>query len=76
LERGVAIALLKEIFAERAMIPIWVDLVRKESELYELRIKPLCVDSDSLKRILDKYNFACKEVNGRLVIYSAKKNQR
>ena len=71
MEREGAIALLKEILAEQAVIPIWVDLEQISSDLYELHIKPSFADLDSLKRIVEKHNFAFKEANGRLVIYSA-----
>jgi hypothetical protein len=72
MERERAIALLKEILAEQAVTPIWIDL-EQESDLYELNIKPLCVNLDLLKRIVEKHHFAIKDVNGRLVIYSAEK---
>jgi hypothetical protein len=68
LEREAAIALLKEIIAEQAAIPIWVDLEQAKSDLYELHIKPLCVDPDSLKRIVEKHNLTFKEAKGFLVI--------
>jgi hypothetical protein len=69
MEREGAIALLKEILAEQAVVPIWVDLEQISSDWYELDIKPLCVNLDSLKRIVEKHNFAFKEAEGRLVIY-------
>ena len=71
MEREGAIALLKEILAEQAVIPLWVDLKQISSSLFQLNIKPLCVNLNSLKRIVEKHGFAFKEVNGRLVIYSA-----
>jgi hypothetical protein len=71
MERERAIALLKEILAEQAVTPNWVDL-EQESNSCKLNIKPLCVDLSSLKRIVEKHNFALKDVNGRLVIYNAK----
>ena len=69
MEREGAIALLKEILAEQAVVPIWVDLEQEESDLYKLHIKPSFVDLDSLKRIVEKHNFALKEAEKRLVIY-------
>ena len=70
MERERAIALLKEILAEEAVIPLWVDLKQVSSDSYKLDIKPLCVNLDSLKEIVEKHNFAFKQVNGRLVIYN------
>jgi hypothetical protein len=69
MEREDAIALLKEILAEQAVTPIWVDLEQNESDLYELKIKPLFVDLDALKRIVEKHDFEFKQTEGRLVIY-------
>ena len=69
MERERAIALLKEILVEQAVIPVWVDLEREESDLYALRIKPLSVDLQSLKRIVEKNNFSFREDEKRLVIY-------
>ena len=71
MERERAIALLKEILAEQAVTPLWVDLEQEKSDLFKLNIKPLGVNHDSLKRIVEKHNFAFKEANGRLVIHSA-----
>ena len=69
MERQRAIALLKEILAEQAVTPIWVDLEQEKSDLFKLNIKPLGVNIDSLKRIVEKHNFAIKDAQGRLVIY-------
>ena len=69
MKREGAIALLKEILAEQAVVPMWVDLEQTSSDLYQLDIKPLCVNLDSLKRIVEKHNFAFKQNEGRLVIY-------
>ena len=71
MKRERAIALLKEILVEQAVTPIWVDLEREESALYELHIRPLSFEPESLKLIVEKHNSAFKDVNGRLVIYSA-----
>ena len=69
MERERAIALLREILAEQAVTPIWVDLEQEKSDLFKLNIKPLGVNIDSLKRIVEKHNFALKEAEKRLVIY-------
>ena len=68
MERREAIALLNEMLAEHAVIPTWVDLEKEGPDLYKLQIKPLYVDLNSLKRIVEKHNFELKEAEGRLVI--------
>ena len=69
MERERAIALLKEILAEQAVTPLWVDLEQEKSDFYKLNIKPLGVNLDSLKQIVEKHNFAIKDTQRRLVIY-------
>ena len=73
MERERAIALLKEILAEQAVTPLWVDLEQEKSDFYKLNIKPLCVNLNSLKQIVEKHNFAFKDTEGRLVIYREQK---
>ena len=73
MERQRAIALLREILAEQAVTPIWVDLEQEKSDLFKLNIKHLGVNLDSLKQIVEKHNFAFKDTEGRLVIYREQK---
>ena len=73
MERERAIALLREILAEQAVTPIWVDVEQEKSDLFKLNIKHLGVNLDSLKQIVEKHNFAFKDTEGRLVIYREQK---
>jgi hypothetical protein len=67
--RGEAIAILKEIAANQAVAPNWVSLANRESDSYELHIKPETINSASLKLIVEKHDLTLKEVNGLFVIY-------
>jgi len=69
MKRVEAIALLREIASDRAIIPTWVSLEHAKSDGYELRIKPESSDSTSLKPIVKERNLALKEVNGFWIIY-------
>ena len=67
-DRGEAIALLKEIAANRAVTPTWISLVNVKSE-YEIHIKPESINLNCLRLIVEKHNLALKEVTGLLVVY-------
>ena len=67
-DRGAAIAFLKEIAANKELIPEWVSLENGNSG-YEVHIKPNTVNTASLKLIVKKHNLALKEVKGFLVVY-------
>ncbi len=69
MNREEAIAILKEIAANRVVAPNWVSLINSESDSYELHIKPGIINSASLKLIVEKRDFELKEVNGLFVIY-------
>ena len=69
MDRGEAIALLKEIAVNRAVTPTGVSLVNGNSEGYKLHIKPEIIDTASLKPIVEKHNLALKEVTELLVVY-------
>jgi len=67
MDRGEAIALLKEIAAKREVTPSWVSLVNGKAG-YEVHIKPDVVDVASLRMIVEKHNLALKKVGGLLVV--------
>jgi len=67
-DRGKAIALLKEIAANKELIPEWISLENSTSG-YEVHIKPNTVNIASLKLLVKKHNLALKEVKGFLVVY-------
>jgi hypothetical protein len=68
LDRGEAIALLREIAANQVATPNWVSLVNGKADSYELQIKPESVDLACLKLIVEKHNLAWKEANGLFII--------
>ena len=67
-DRGEAIAFLKDISANRTLIPKWVSLVNTTSG-YEVHIKTESVSMAPLKLIAEKHNLAIKEVKGLLIVY-------
>jgi len=67
-DRGAAIAFLKEIATNKELIPEWVSLENCTSG-YEVHIKPNTVNIASLKLLVEKHNLALKEVEGFLVVY-------
>ncbi len=68
MKRKEAIALLKEITSDKAVIPVWVSLENAGSMGHDLHIKPQNVDSASLKMIVEEHNLELKEVDGFWVI--------
>lgn len=68
MDRVKAIALLKEIAANKELIPEWISLENGDSG-YEVHLKPDTVDLFSLKLLVKKHNLAIKEVKGFLVVY-------
>ena len=69
MERGEAIAILKEIAADQAVTPTWVSLVNGKSGFYELHIKPESIDLASLELIVGRHDLALKRVDGLLIVY-------
>ena len=69
MKREEAIAILREIVANRVLRLNWVSLENGKSDCYELYIKPEIANSGCLKPIVEKHNLALKEVNGLLIIY-------
>jgi len=70
MKREEAIAILKEIAGTRFSVS-WVSLVNKESDDYEIHIKPALVFSASLEQIVQKHKLALKEVKGILIIHES-----
>jgi hypothetical protein len=70
LERGEAVAVLREIADNQRFNPRWVSLVNGKSGSYELHINPESVDLAFLKTIVSKHDLAMKENNGYIVIYA------
>jgi hypothetical protein len=68
-DRKEAIALLKEIAANRALTPTWISLVPLKSGWCELHIKPEGINLDCLRLIVEEHGLALKEVSGLLVVY-------
>ena len=69
-KREEAIALLRELDAKQVFRPTWVSLESKETDNYELHIKPATIDQNGFTDIIKKYKLALKEgANGTLIIY-------
>jgi hypothetical protein len=69
MRRAEAIALLKEITSDGAVVPNWVSLVNTESGKCELHIDSQTVNPASLKPIVEKHDLETKETGGLLVFY-------
>ena len=69
MKREEAIAILREIVANRVLRLNWVSLENRKPDCYELHIKPEIANADCLKPIVEKHNLALREVNGLLIIY-------
>ncbi len=68
MKRLEAIALLREITSNRAVIPVWASLENAGSGGYELHIKPQDGDPTSLRFIVEEHNLEFKEFDGFWVI--------
>jgi len=69
MKREEAIALLREITSENAIIPNWVSLVNAKSGKYELHVEPEDIHLASLKPIIERHNLQMKKVSRLLVFY-------
>ena len=70
MKRIEAIALLREITSENALIPNWVSLVKTKHGSYELHVDSKSVDPASLKTIVQKHNnLETEEIDSLLVFY-------
>ena len=69
MKREKAVAILKEIMANRKIHFKWSSLVNGKSGGYELHVKSEAANPACLKPIVKKHSLALKEANGLLIIY-------
>ena len=69
MKREKAVAVLKEIMANRKIHFKWSSLVKGKSGGYELHVKSEIANPACLKPIVEKHGLALKEANELFIIY-------